>query len=61
MHSYIKNPRIVEATAGSGKKFFIEHPQNDAILASCDSESEANEIIETFNTISERMEQRESY
>jgi len=49
--SYIKNPRIVEATKSSGHKYWIEHPQNDAILAAADTLKEAKEIINKINQI----------
>lgn len=51
----LKNCKIIEATKSSGSKYWIEHPQNDVILASCDTKYEAEQIVEGFNNFPEAM------
>lgn len=51
----LKNCKIVEASKSSGHKFWIEHPENDAILASCDTKYEAEMMVEGFNNFPEAM------
>lgn len=53
-HSYIENARIVEAPASSGSKFYVECPANDAILASCDTMKEAEQVVGEFNDLAKR-------
>jgi len=53
---YIRNARIVEATEASGDAFWIEHPQNDAILASAESREQAEQIVQDFNELADKIE-----
>lgn len=51
IHSNLKNARITDATKSSGHKYWIEHPQNDAILASADTMEEAEEFVAALEEI----------
>ena len=58
LHIYIKDARIEDATPSSGSKFFVEHPSNDAILASADTREEAEAFIRRINIIARLEELR---
>lgn len=51
-HNYLVNANISENIHGG---FYVLHPSNDAILASCDTIHEAREIVEGFNNFGEAM------
>jgi hypothetical protein len=52
----LKDCKIVDASKSSGSRYWIEHPQNDAILASCDTEAEAQIIISELNELSKKFQ-----
>lgn len=53
---YIRNARIVEAPASSGHAYYVEHPANDAILAGADSHEQAEQIVQDFNELADKIE-----
>lgn len=58
LHIYIKDARIVDAPASSRSKFYVEHPQNDAIIASADTREEAEAFINRINVLARLEELR---
>lgn len=53
----IKEVKVVDATESSGSRFWIEHPQNDAILASADTQEEVDFIVKSFRELGAVLEQ----
>ena len=49
----LTDARIVDAPKSSGAKYYIEHPQNDSIIASCETIEEAETMIEGLNNFPE--------
>lgn len=49
----IKDARVVERTDGG---FYVEHPQNDAILAYCDTNDEAKAVVSVLNDLAAQIE-----
>lgn len=55
IHFYLDNAQIAEATPSSGKKFYVLHPANNAILAATDTREEAELVVEGLNNYPEAM------
>jgi hypothetical protein len=53
IHIAIKGARKEEMKGrGGGKEWWVLHPQNDAVLAYCDTEEEADKVITSLNEVS---------
>jgi hypothetical protein len=49
MYLAIKNAKIEDAYEGSGFKFYVRHPSNDAVLGYFGTMQEAQEFVEYVN------------
>lgn len=45
----IEKPRVVNA--GEGRGWYVSHPSNDAILAYCGTEGEANAVADALTAL----------
>jgi hypothetical protein len=55
IHLVIANPDIRRSSIGTGERWHVLHPGNDAILAYCNTEEEAKLVCKGLNDLAAEL------